>query len=137
MDVYHRKLREVLGVKYGDNSDFTMWVEYFADSVAKSLDEKKPMLISLRDDFVAAYNIGEEKGLSRDQIQAIACAAFYGYVTTGVYMKAAKLSRATVVKRLTELVDAGIMRVEGKGRNVRYVLTGEAARGDREHQTVF
>lgn len=134
MDVYHRKLREVLGSKYGDNSDATMWVEYFADSVAKSLDERKPMLLSLRNYFVEAYNIGGEKGFSRDQIHAMAYADFYGYIATGVYMKATKLSRATVVKRLTELVDAGIMRVEGKGRNVRYVLTGGAARGDKEQQ---
>lgn len=137
MDGYHRKLREVLGSKYGDNSDATMWVEYFADSVAKSLDEKKPMLLNLHNYFVEAENIGREKGFSRDQVHAMVYADFCGYVTTGIYMNATKLSRATVVKRLTELVDAGIMRVEGKGRNVRYVLTREATRGDKEQQTVF
>lgn len=134
MDVYHRKLREVLGSKYGDNNDATMWVEYFADSVAKSLDEKKPMLLNLHNYFVEAENIGREKGFSRDQVHAMVYADFYGYVTTGVYMKATKLSRATVVKRLTEIVAAGIMRVKGKGRNVCYVLTGEATRDDKEQR---
>lgn len=125
MDVYHRKLREVLGTKYGDNSDATLWVEYFADAVAQSLEEKKPMLLFLRNSFVEAYNTGAEKGFSRDQINAMAYAAYYGYVTTGIYTSATKLSRSTVVKRLAELVDAGVMRAEGKGRNVRYILVRE------------
>jgi len=125
MDTYHRKLRQVLGAEYGANVDPTVWLEYFAESVAKSLNERKPELLRLRDVFVEAYNVGEEKGLSRDQVQAFMYAAFYGYVTTGSYMNATRLSRSTVVKRLKELVDGGIMRVDGKGRNVRYVLTYE------------
>jgi Fic family protein len=123
MGTYHRKLRQVLGAEYGANVDPTVWLEYFAESVAKSLNERKPELLNLRNVFVEAYNIGEKKGLSRDQVQAFMYAAFYGYVTTGIYINATDLSRSTVVKRLTELVDAGIMRVEGKGRSVRYVLS--------------
>ena len=120
---YHQRLTDVLGSEYRANVDPTVWLEYFAESVMKSLAERKPELNRLRDTFVEAYNTGEKKGLSRDQVNAIMYAMFYGDVTTGIYMSTTKLSRSTVVKRLTELVEAGLMRVEGKGRNVRYILT--------------
>jgi Fic family protein len=122
MDTYHQKIRQVLGARYGANTDPTEWLEYFTESVAKSLVEKKSELLRIQKSFVNAYNLGEEKGLSRDQVQAIIYAATYGFVTTGVYMDATKLSRSTVVKRLNALIEMEIMRVEGKGRNVRYVL---------------
>jgi len=122
MGTYHRKLREVLGPQYGANVDPTIWLEYFAESVVNSLLEKKPYLIRMRDTLVDAYNFGNERGLSSDQVEAIVYAALNGYVTTGVYMGATVLSRATVVKRLNHLVEAGIMKVIGKGRGVRYVL---------------
>ena len=135
MGTYHQRLADVLGPEYGTNVDPTVWLEYFADSVMKSLAERKPELDRLSDTFVEAYNIGEETGLSRDQVNAVMYAMFYGDVTTGIYMSATKLSRSTVVKRLTELVEAGLMRVEGKGRNVRYILTGVSKSGDEEQQT--
>lgn len=123
MDTYHRTLRQVLGTEYGVNVDPTIWLEYFAETVAKSLTKEKPELLRIREAFVTAYNIGEKIGLSRDQVEAILFASIYGEVTTGVYMKATRLSRSTVVKRLNHLVEMGVMQVEGKGRNVQYVVT--------------
>ncbi len=122
MDTYHQKLRQVLGAEYGANNDPTIWLEYFADSVAKSLVEKKPELIKIQEYFATLYSVGTEKGLTKDQIEALVYAQNYGGVTTGHYMNATGLSRSTVVKRLNELVEGGIMRVEGKGRNVRYIF---------------
>ena len=122
MGTYHQKLREALGPQYGANVDPTIWLEYFTESVAKSLLEKKSYLLNMRDTFTNAYNFGEEQGLSRDQVEAIIYTALEGYITTGTYMRATKLSRATVVKRLNHLVEAGIMKVVGRGRGVHYVL---------------
>ena len=122
MGTYHQSLSQALGPEYGANVDPTLWLEYFAESVAKSLLEKKSELFRIRETFISAYNLGGERGLSRDQVEAIMFAAVYGFVTTGIYMRARKLSRSTTVKRLNELVQAGIMKQVGKGRSVRYVV---------------
>lgn len=132
MATYHQKLRQVLGPAYGTNVDPTAWLEYFAESVAESLLRKKPILLRIHKSFVNAYNRWEQKGLSKDQVEAIVYATIEGGVNTGVYMDATGLSRSTVVKRLNALVEAGIMRIEGKGRSVRYVLEPEALLSSKE-----
>jgi len=121
MGTYHQKFSEALGVEYGANADPTAWLEYFAESIAKSLTKLKPDLQKMRASFVELYNIGAEKGLSIDQVEAIVFADFYGSVSTAEYMGAKTLSRSTVVKRLSELVQLGLLRVNGRGRSVRYV----------------
>jgi len=122
MSTYHLTLKQVLGDKYGANVDPTSWLEYFADSVAQSLIKDKPTLLGMRDAFVQMYNIGAEKGLTKDQVEALVYAKINGDITTGVYMQATGVSRSTAVKRLNELVKAGSLRIQGKGRNVRYVF---------------
>jgi Fic family protein len=124
MDTYHGKLREALGHEYQTGIDPTIWIEYFTDSVAKSLIELRPQLIEMRDAFVDAYNAGGKLGLSRDQVEALVFARIYGSVTTAEYIRATSLSRSTVVKRLDELLKKGILKVEGKGRSVRYIPIG-------------
>jgi len=135
MGTYHQKLRQVLGNQYGANTDPTIWVEYFAESVARTLTQKKPELLRIGESFVNAYKLGAERGLSPDQVEAIVFAASYGNVTTGEYMRAKKLARSTVVKRLNQLVEAGIMYTEGKGRGVRYVLTSDEIVSTKAPQT--
>jgi len=121
MSTYHRKLSEVLGPKYGANVDPTTWLEYFAESIAKSLSAKRPYLIDMRDMFIKNYNRGAEIGLSKDQVEAWIFAELFGSVTAGEYLNAKRLSRSTVVKRLKELAELGLLRIVGKGRGVRYV----------------
>ena len=125
MGTYHQRLRDVLGSEYGANTDPSSWLEYFAEAVAKSLVEKKPELLRMRDVFVRAYNAGDEMGLTRDQIEAFIYAIINGSVTTGVYMKTTRLSRSTVVKRLNQLVEGKILQIDGKGRNVQYFVVPE------------
>jgi Fic family protein len=124
---YHQKLRQALGPEYRANADPTVWLEYFTESIAKSLAELKPELLKIRDAFVNTYNMGTEAGLSTDQVEAIVFAEFHGSVTTAEYMRAKKFSRSTVVKRLSELVQLGLLQVEGKGRSVKYIPTKREA----------
>ncbi len=132
MSTYHQKLSEALGVEYGANADPTAWLEYFAESIAKSLAELKPDLQKLRESFIELYNMGAETGLSTDQIEAIVFAEFYGSVSTAEYMRTKTLSRSTVVKRLSELVHLGFLRIDGKGRSVKYVRSLKS--GIHNHQ---
>ena len=121
MGTYHQKINEALGAGYGVNANLTVWLEYFIESIEKSLVELKPVLHKMRDTFVEAYNLGTQTGLSSDQVEALVFAEINGSVTTAEYMRAKTLSRSTVVKRLNELVQLGVLQVEGKGRSVRYV----------------
>lgn len=127
MGTYHQKLREALGPEYGTNTNPTVWLEYFAKSIENSLSELKPGLYKIRDAFIEAHNLGIEAGLSSDQVEALVFAEFRGSVTTAEYMRAKTFSRATVVKRLNELVQLGFLRVEGKGRSVRYIRPSHEA----------
>lgn len=121
---YHKTLRQVLGPEYGANVDPTLWLEYFAKSVSKSLSTRRSRLETIRDAFVGAYNAGEAQGWSTDQVEALVFAALNGYVTTGDYVRARKLSRSTAVKRLNQLVTDGFLHPDGKGRNARYKPKG-------------
>ena len=121
MGTYHQKLRQALGPEYGANANPTVWLEYFTESIAKSLAELKPELLRIRKAFIETYNLGAEAGLSSDQVEAVVFAEINGSVTTAEYMRVKTLSRSTVVKRLSKLVQLGFLRVEGKGRSVRYV----------------
>lgn len=121
MGTYHQSLRRVLGERYGANVDPTIWLEYFIDSVVKSLIKRQPELLRLRDTFVEFYNLGAKRGLLKDQVEAFVFAVFYDEVSTGEYMRATGLSRSTAVKRLNELVKAGDLERIGRGRNVRYI----------------
>jgi len=121
MDTYHQKLREAHGPEYGTKANPTVWLEYFAKSIEKGLAELRPVLQKISEAFVNAYNLGAKEGLSSDQVEALVFADINGSVTTAEYMRTKRLSRSTVVKRLNELVQLGLLRVEGKGRSVRYV----------------
>jgi len=121
MDTYHQKLREARGAEYRAPANPTVWLEYFAESIEKSLVELRPTLHKLSEAFVNAYNVGAKGGLSTDQVEALVFADIHGSITTAEYMRAKRLSRSTVVKRLSELVQLRLLRVEGKGRSVRYV----------------
>lgn len=121
MGTYHQKLREACGSEYEVNANPTVWLEYFTESIEKSLAELKPELYKIREAFVETYNLGAKAGLSSDQVEALVFAEINGSVTTAEYMRAKTLSRSTIVKRLNELVQLGFLRVEGKGRSVRYV----------------
>ncbi len=126
MGTYHQKLGQALGSEYGANADPTVWLEYFIESIAKSLAELKPELLKIRESFIDNYKAGAKAGLSTDQIEAIVFAEFTGNVTTAEYMRVKGLSRSTVVKRLTQLVQLGLLQVEGKGRSVKYVRPPES-----------
>ena len=121
MATYHQKLRQALGPEYGANANPAVWLEYFGESIEKSLVELEPGLREIRESFIETYNLGAEIGISSDQIEAMVFASVNGKVTTAEYMRATTLSRSTVVKRLSELVQLGYLQVEGKGRSVRYV----------------
>ena len=127
MNTYHEKLTHVLGPEYGANVDPTTWLEYFAEVLASSMSGLKPHLLEIRRKFVDAYNIGAQKGFTRDQVEALAFASVYGDVTSGDYMRATGLSRSTVIKRLNDLSEAGLLGAKGKGRNARYVLSAHEA----------
>lgn len=135
MGTYHQKLSAALGAEYGANADPTVWLEYFAESIAKSLTELKPELLRIHNAFVETYNMGTEIGLSTDQIEAIVFAEFSGSVSTAEYMRTKNLSRSTVVKRLSELVKLGLLQVEGKGRSVKYIRTKREALISRQRET--
>jgi len=127
MGTYHQKLREALGPEYRANANPTVWLEYFAESIEKSLAELKPELLKIREAFIESYNLGAKAGLSSDQVEVLVFAEINGSVTTAEYMQAKTLSRSTIVKRLNELVQLGLLRVEGKGRSVRYIRSPREA----------
>jgi len=135
MGTYYKKLQQALGDKYGANADPTAWLEYFAESIAKSLAELKPDLLQIREFFIKAYNAGARSGLSTDQVEALVFAEFYEGVTTAEYMQAVTLSRSTVVKRLNELVQLGLLKVEGKGRSVRYIRPSKVGIDDYQRKS--
>ena len=114
----HQRLGQALGSEYGTSADLSIWLEYFAESVVKSLAELKPALLKVRGAFVDSHNVGAEVGLSTDQAEVIVFAEVNGSISTVDYLRATKLPRSTVIKRFNDLVRLGFLQIEGNQNDI-------------------
>ncbi|MFO8108949.1 MAG: hypothetical protein R6U17_00260 [Thermoplasmata archaeon] len=63
-----------------------------------------------------------EKGLNERQIEAVKYVKKEGNIKNKIYRDFFDVSKRTATSDLTELVEMGILKKEGKGRGTEYVL---------------
>jgi len=106
-------------VQKGDG-DLTKWIEYFTDGVAHSVTEVKEAVLKLK----GTRKVSRDKqiALSSRQMKIVEYITSNGKVTNRELRDIFDISAQAVHKELTKLVELKVIKPEGKGRSLCYVL---------------
>lgn len=120
---------DMLETTQQDSSDITRWLEWFIECFIQALEASERLLKTIFEK--AAYwqkhrnneiNIKQRKVLNC--LLDIGRDKFEGGLTTRKYVGITKVSRATAVRDITDLLEKSmIIRNEGEGRSVNYDLS--------------
>lgn len=102
--------------------DLTGWLEYFTYGVALQIDKVKEKALSLSSDLKRKEMKGQ-KALTERQMKIVERINTNGYITNKMIREALSLSDEGALKEINKLIKLDVVKPEGKGRNVRYVLT--------------
>ena len=104
-----------------DGRDITAWLEYFINGVAVSIEAVKKKVIGLSKDIKALKEKGQI-ALSERQIKIVERTIEKGRIANREIREMFGLSDEAVRKEISKLVDMGVLKSEGKGRSLHYVL---------------
>ncbi len=104
-----------------ETQDLTQWLEYFTDGVKFSINEVK--------DVVLRLGTRKKEGkvqiaLTAKQMKIVEYINIHGKVTNRDLQALFKISAQAVHKELTKLVELKIIKPQGQGRSLHYVLEG-------------
>jgi Fic family protein len=97
--------------------DTTLWIEYFTDGVLISINEVKKKIISL-----SVKKAGPQIALTEKQMRIVEFINQNGRITNRDLRSIFKISDEGARKEINKLIDLGIIKSEGKGRGLYYVL---------------
>jgi Fic family protein len=97
--------------------DTTQWIEYFTDGVLISINEVKKKILSL-----SVKKTGPQIALTEKQMRIVEYIVKNGRITNMIMREMFKTSDRAALKELKKLVDMGVIKSEGKGRSLYYVL---------------
>ena len=129
LDAYYQRhrneyidaLRESIGERYHEGYDSTAWLQFFTESVliqAKNLEEK---LTDWKIMVDKVHKSWKRFGLNDRQIDGLIYAVNRKYLTRKDYTEITGISSVTASRDLAKLVEKGLLRPEGTGRNRRYI----------------
>lgn len=101
--------------------DLTRWLEYFTNGVAFSVNSIKERVLRLSSEKLRRDKKGQI-ALTERQMKIIEVLNQKGSITNREIRSMFKLSNRGAVDEIKKLLSLGVIRAEGKGRSVRYVL---------------
>lgn len=101
--------------------DITEWLKYFTYGVALQIVKVKDRILTLSGDIKKKRTKGQI-ALTERQMKIIEQINIQGQITNKVIREMFKLSDEGALKEISKLVRLGVLKSEGKGRSVRYVL---------------
>ena len=101
--------------------DITEWLKYFTYGVALQIVKVKDWILTLSGD-IKKKRIKGQIALTERQMKIIEKINIQGHITNKVIREMFKLSDEGALKEISKLVRLGVLKSEGKGRSVRYVL---------------
>ncbi|MEW5937050.1 MAG: Fic family protein [Candidatus Thermoplasmatota archaeon] len=101
--------------------DITKWLEYFTDGVAVSVNAVKEKILRLSSERLRRDKKGQI-ALTDRQMKMIALLNEKGRVTNRDVRSMLKLSNRGAMDEIKKLIQLGVIKAEGKGRSVHYVL---------------
>jgi Fic family protein len=119
LDDYYRILRETQGEDFKEEVDATSFVKFHTNAIgaaAARLEEKAVTFRRLRDDLI--LNMRQE--LNERQVTGLMFMINIGRLSSSRYARLTESSQATALVDLNSLVEMGLARKEGAGKNTRY-----------------
>lgn len=101
--------------------DLTKWLEYFTYGVALQIDKVKEKALSLSSDLRRKEMKGQT-ALTERQMKIVESINTNSYITNKMIREMFNLSDEGALKEVNKLIKLDVVKSEGKGRNVRYVL---------------
>ena len=114
---YYKALQSVDSKKV----DVTEWLEYFTYGVALQIEKVKERVLSLSNDLKRKELKGQV-ALTERQMKIVERINNYGYITNKAIREMFELSDEGALKEIKKLLSLEVIKSEGKGRNVRYLL---------------
>jgi Fic family protein len=114
---YYRALKSVDSKKL----DLTEWLDYFTYGVALQIETVKKRVLSLSSDLKRKQSKGQI-ALTERQMRVVERIHDYGFITNKTIREMFKLSDEGALKELKKLLSLGVIKLEGGGRNIRYLL---------------
>jgi len=114
---YYRALQSV----DSKTLDITEWLEYFTYGVALQIEKVKERVLSLSSDLKRKQLKGQI-ALTERQMRIVGRINDYGHITNKTIREMFKLSDEGALKEIKKLLAIGVIKAEGKGRNIRYLL---------------
>lgn len=102
-----------------NNNDLTQWLEYFTTGVAFSVNEVKEAVLKLG---FKKKGPKEQIALTQKQMKIVEYINIHGKVTNRELQALFKISAQAVHKELTALVELKIIKPQGQGRSLSYIL---------------
>jgi Fic family protein len=104
--------------------DLTHWLEYFCDVVAIELTEIKEAIRKLSIDSKMKGRIGQQVALTERQMKLVEYFSENGSASmSDLKQVLTMVSEDTILRDLTDLMDKGIVRKEGRTKASRYMLS--------------
>jgi len=105
-----------------NKGDITKWLEYFTDGVLDSINKVKDTVARLG--FVSKTKGAVQIELTPRQVKILEKIKGNGKITNRDIRSMFNISRQAILKEISKLVEAGIIKLVGKGRGAYYVATG-------------
>jgi Fic family protein len=102
--------------------DLTGWLEYFTEGVAISVEQVKEKVLQLSREHKKRKQTGQV-ALTERQMKIMELLHDRGQITNRDLHSMLKVSRQAALKELTKLVRLGVIRPDGYGRSLHYILT--------------
>ena len=114
---YYRALQSV----DSKTLDITEWLKYFTYGVVLQIEKVKERVLSLSSDLKRKQLKGQI-ALTERQMRIVERINDYGHITNKTIREMFKLSDEGALKEIKKLLSTGVIKAEGKGRNIRYLL---------------
>jgi len=101
--------------------DLTGWLEYFAEGVQVSISAVKERIIRLSSERLRRTKRGQI-ALTEKQMRIVEFINQNGKITNRNLREMFKISDRGALKEISKLLDLKVIKTEGKGRNLGYVL---------------
>ena len=119
-DDYFSAIGRTLGQEFSQGYDATPWLEFSTRVMKTASDDLVAMTTDWNRMMQQGHDLWAAKGWPPRHVDGYACAVQTGQITRGDYMEITGVSPATASRDLNDMVNVGILRVEGKTRTRVY-----------------
>jgi Fic family protein len=121
-DKYIDALRSSLGKKYTPEYECTKWLDFFTRSIVLQAGTLEEKLTDWRIEVEKVHETWKKTGLNDRQIDGLIYANRLGYLTRKHYAEITNVSLITASRDIAAMVKIGLLKPEGKARNLKYTL---------------